>query len=111
MNKKSVMDLNICLRGKYVLLTGDYKKAILLEYLIMRQEEDGKWFNASFNRISKESYLDLSIPTLKKFVNALINNNWIVYRNDPNLGFGSSNQYKVNFEKIEDDVKKLLENK
>ncbi len=107
MRAEKIININIMLRGKYVLLTADYKKAILLEYFIMRQEKGNDWVSASFPTISKESLLNLSIPALKNYIDDLIKNKWISYRTDPKATFGSSYQYKVNFDKINQDLEKI----
>ncbi len=107
MKVENIQDINIMLRGKYVLLTADYKKAILLEYFVMRQERTNDWFSASFPTISKESLLNLSIPALKNYIDDLIKNKWISHRTDPNATFGSSYQYKVNFDQIKQGLEKL----
>jgi hypothetical protein len=107
MRAENIININIMLRGKYVLLTADYKKAILLEYFIMRQEREKDWISASFPTISKESLLNLSIPALKNYINDLIKNKWIYHRTDPKATFGSSYQYKVNLDKINQDLEKL----
>ncbi len=107
MDRKDILAVNIMLRGKYVLLTEGYKEAILLEYFIMRQENGSDWISASFPAISKESLLDLSIPALKNYINKLVDNKWISYRVDPKATFGSSYQYKVNFDKINQDLEKI----
>jgi hypothetical protein len=108
MNWLDTKDINITLRGTFVLLTNDYKKAILLEYFIIREENEGEWINASFPRISRESLLNLSIPAIKNYVNDLIKNNWISSRPDPKGDFGSSYQYKVNSIKLKHDIIKVL---
>jgi hypothetical protein len=92
------------LRGKYVLLTRSYKKAILLEYFVMRQEKSADWISASFPTISKESLLSFSIPALKNYIDELVDNKWIACRIDPKATFGSPYQYKVDIEKIKQDV-------
>ena len=107
MEFENISNIDIMLCGKYVILTSDYKKAILLEYFIMRQEKDNDWISASFPTISKESLLNLSIPAIKNYIDDLINNKWIAYRTDPKATFGSSYQYKVNFDKINQDLEKL----
>jgi len=104
---KNISDINIMLRGKYVVLTNDYKTAILLEYFIMQQEKENGWVSASFPTISKESLLNLSIPALKNYIGDLLKNKWISHRSDPQATFGSSYQYKVNFEKISEDLERL----
>ena len=107
MKFENIENTDIMLRGKYVILTTDYKKAILLEYFVMRQENDNDWVSASFPTISKESLLNLSIPALKNYIDDLIKNKWISYRTDPKATFGSSYQYKVNFDQINQDLEKL----
>lgn len=107
MRIENISNIDIMLRGKYVILTTDYKKAILLEYFIMRQENENDWISASFPTISKESLLNLSIPALKNYIDDLIKNKWITCRTDPKATFGSSYQYKVNFNKINQDLGKL----
>ena len=107
MKVENISNIDIMLRGKYVILTTDYKKAILLEYFIMRQENENDWISASFPTISKESLLNLSIPALKNYIDDLIKNKWISHRTDPKATFGSSYQYKVNFDKINQDLEKL----
>lgn len=108
MDEHDLISINILLQGKYVLLTGNYKKAILLEYFIMCQEKDNEWFGVSFSKISEESLLGLSIVAIKKYVRELIEKGWISSRSNLNPSFGTARyQYKVNFDKIEKDLENI----
>lgn len=97
----------IILRDKYIKLTGNYKKAILLEYFIERSKKEGDWFKASYAAISKESLLDFTKLHIKKHIDELIEKKWIECRLDPQGGFGSTYQYKVNLDKINQDLEKI----
>lgn len=97
----------IILRDKYVKLTGNYKKAILLEYFIEKNKKEGDWFKASYSSISKESLLAFTKLHIKKHIEELVAKKWIECRIDPQGGFGSTYQYKVNFDRISEDLEKL----
>jgi len=101
------MTKEIILREKYVDLTGNYKKAILLEYFIKKNKEEGDWFKASYSSISKESLLAFTKLHIKKHIEELLDKKWIECRIDPQGGFGSTYQYKVNFDKISKDLERL----
>jgi hypothetical protein len=45
------------------------------------------------------------IPHIKKHIDELVQKKWI--RIDPQGGFGSTYQYKVNFDRINQDVEKI----
>jgi len=111
MNIQHLYDKEILLRGKYIILTKHYKKAILLEYFSMRQEEENDWFNASYPKISQETLLNLSIPPIKNYIEDLIINKWLSRRRNPQKKyFGASYQYKVDFKRIENDLSKIIKN-
>jgi|GEM_PF-3256206 len=100
--------ISITLRQEYVLLTGDYKKAILLEYFLSHPHSQDGWFNLSYETISNNSLLGFTATNLRKHIKYLIDNKWIERKSDDTLKFASTFKYKVNLEKIEKDVEKLL---
>jgi hypothetical protein len=111
--------ISITLRQEYVLLTGDYKKAILLEYFLSHphshshshsHSQDG-WFNLSYETISTNSLLGFTATNLRKHIKYLVDNKWIERKSDETLKFASTFKYKVNKEKIEKDVEVLLKKK
>jgi hypothetical protein len=101
------MTKEIILRDKYIKLTGNYKKAILLEYFIEKSKKEGDWFKASYSSISKESLLEFTKLHIKKHIDELVEKRWIECRIDPQGGFGSTYQYKVNVDRINKDLEKI----
>src|SRR5476649_2867293 len=93
--------LKVTLRQEYILLTGDYKKAILLEYFILTQKAQEGWFNLSYDTISKNSLLGLSHVNTRHHLKHLIAKGWLLRQKDEHA---LTYQYKVNFDKIEKDV-------
>jgi hypothetical protein len=100
--------ISITLRQEYVWLTGDYKKAILLEYFISHQNSQDVWFNLSYETISTNSLLGFTATNLRKHIKHLVDNKWIERKSDETLKFASTFKYKVNKEQIEKDVERLL---
>ena len=96
--------IKIILRQEYVLLTGDYKKAILLEFFIIKQQESDEWFNISYDNISRNSLLGLKLVNIRFHIIHLIKNAWIKRRKDE---YSVLYQYKVNLNKIKQDIDKL----
>ena len=96
--------IKVTLRQEYVLLTGDYKKAILLEYFIHTQESYKGWFNLSYETISKDSLLGLSHVNTRHHLKHLITNGWVLRKKDEE---SLTYQYKINFEKINRDLEKI----
>ncbi len=100
--------IRLTLRQEYVWLTGDYKKAILLEYFLSHQKSSNEWFNLSYETISNNSLLGFTAANLRKHIKHLIDKKWIERKSDETLKFASTFKYKVNKEKIENDVEALL---
>jgi predicted transcriptional regulator len=98
----------ITLRQEYIWLTGDYKKAILLEYFLSKQKNNNDWFNLSYDTIAKDSLLGITPANLRKHIKHLIDKGWIERNYDEALKFASTFKYKVNKEKIETDIEKIL---
>jgi hypothetical protein len=96
--------IKITLRQEYVLLTGDYKKAILLEFFVIKQKESNEWFNISYSNISKNSLLGFNLVNIRRHISHLIKNDWIQRKKDE---YSLLYQYKVNIGKIKQDVDKL----
>jgi predicted transcriptional regulator len=95
------------LRQEYVWLTGDYKKAILLEYFLSYHKPND-CFNLSYETISNNSLLGFTAANLRKHIKHLIDKRWIERKSDETLKVASTFKYKVNKEKIEKDVEALL---
>ena len=102
--------IKITLRQEYIWLTGDYKKAILLEYFLCNKNNND-WFNLSYDSISKNSLLGFTSANLRNHIKHLIDNGWIERNYDETLKFASTFKYKVNKEKIEKDIEKILSKK
>jgi hypothetical protein len=96
--------IKVTLRQEYILLTGDYKKAILLEYFILTQKINNDWFNLSYETISKDSLLGLSHVNTRHHLKHLITNGWILRKKDED---SLMYQYKVNLDKINQDLEKI----
>lgn len=96
--------IKVTLRQEYILLTGDYKKAILLEYFILTQKTNNDWFNLSYETISKDSLLGLSHVNTRHHLKHLITNGWILRKKDED---SLMYRYKVNFGKIDQDLEKI----
>ena len=103
--------IKITLRQEYIWLTGDYKKAILLEYFLCNQKNNNDWFNLSYDSISKNSLLGFTSANLRNHIKYLIAKGWIERNYDETLKFASTFKYKVNKEKIEEDIEKILSKK
>jgi hypothetical protein len=97
--------IKITLRQEYVLLTGDYKKAILLEFFIIKQKESDEWFNISYSNISNNSLLGLNLVNVRSHIRYLINKDWIQRRKDERSVLY---QYNVNINKINKDIEELI---
>lgn len=109
--------IRMTLRQEYVLLTGDYKKAILLEFFIVQQKKNvedqsplegrssDKWLNISYHYISRNSLLGLNMSNIRRHINLLIASGWVQRKKDEN---SLLYQYKVDLEKIKEDVKKII---
>lgn len=96
--------IKVTLRQEFILLTGDYKKAILLDYFIITQNLCDGWFNLSYDTISKNSLLALSHVNTRHHIKHLITNGWILRKKDESA---LTYKYKVNFDKINKDLEKL----
>ncbi|MEI8295227.1 MAG: hypothetical protein WCG04_01735 [Alphaproteobacteria bacterium] len=94
----------VTLRQEYIILTGGYKKAILLEYFILTQAISDGWFNLSYETISKNSLLGLSHVNTRHHLKHLITNGWILRKKDEE---SLTYQYMVNLEKINQDLERL----
>lgn len=96
--------IKITLRQEYVLLTGNYKKAILLESFILKQKKSEEWFNLSYYHISRDSLLGLNLVNIRRHVNDLITKGWISRKKDED---SLTYKYKVNIDKIKQDVARI----
>lgn len=103
-NKDDRKYIRITLKEEYVLLTGDYKKAILLDYFITTQKLNDEWFNLSYDTISRNSLLGLSHVNTRHHIKYLIEKGWILRKKDEDA---LTYRYKVNFDQINQDLEKL----
>ena len=114
------------IRQELLELTGDYKKAIILNQFIywhsrvrdydkFLQEEkergDGKeidfrngWIYKKADELSAETMLGLSPSNMRKHIKSLVDNGWIQERSNPKHKWDKTIQYRVDVTKIQNDL-------
>ena len=118
------------IKEELVELTGDFKKAVILNQLIYwservddfddfikeenkrkdREEEIEKrngWIFKSSKKLSNETMLGMAPTTIRKHIKKLSGNGWVNERNNPNYHWDHTKQYRVNINKIRRDLSKL----
>ena len=121
------------IREELVKLTGDFKKAVLLNQLIywsartkdtnkyMQEEKEraakkeaeidikksSGWIYKKADEISEETMLGLSPSNISTHLKALIENEWLYRRRNPDRGWDKTFQYRVNLVKIIKDLYNL----
>jgi len=123
----------IVIKEELVALTGDYRKAILLNQFLywtervrdfdkfiaeekIRYELDGGksnfelqngWIYKTAEELSEETMLSLSKSNIRIHIKCLIENGWIDERVNPNFKWDKTKQYRVNILKLQEDLYKL----
>jgi hypothetical protein len=123
----------VVIKEELVKLTGDYKKAIILNQFIYwservndfdkfiqeerrRMEENGEelnmelqngWIYKSLEELSEETMIDLSPSNIRTHVKELVKNGWLSERTNPKFLWDRTKQYRVNIVKIQNDLHKL----
>lgn len=125
----------VVVKEEFVALTGDFVKAAILgeiEYWqkrvrdvdrYIREErrraeaagedyevnvdESGGWIYKSVEELSKETMLHLAKNTMLRHIKPLIENGWLLDRNNPRHKWDRTKQYRLNLLKIRDDLKTL----
>mgnify|MGYP000901804777 CR=1 FL=1 len=123
----------IVIKEELVALTGDFKKAIILNQLLYwservkdfdkfiieektRYEKDGEknnmqlqngWIYKTAEELSEETMLGLSKSNIRLHIKSLIESGWIDERLNPNFKWDKTMQYRVNILKLQEDLYKL----
>ncbi|MCK8825876.1 hypothetical protein [Fuchsiella alkaliacetigena] len=121
------------IKEELVILTGDFKKAIILNQFLywsqrvkdfdkfiaeerQRAEQQGQrinieprkgWIYKSAKDLSQETMLNLSPNTIRKHTQALIDNQWLQRRQNPNNNWDNTYQYRLNLLQIQEDLIEL----
>ncbi len=123
----------IVIKEELVVLTGDYRKAIILNQFLywtervkdfdkfiieekLRFENDGEksnyhlqngWIYKTSEELSEETMLGLSKSNIRLHIKSLIESEWIDERVNPNFKWDKTMQYRVNILKLQEDLYKL----
>ncbi len=123
----------IVIKEELVALTGDYRKAIILNQFLywtervkdfdkfiieekLRYEKDGEesslklqngWIYKTSEELSEETMLGLSKSNIRLHIKSLIESGWIDERVNPNFKWDKTMQYRVNILKLQKDLYKL----
>ncbi|MBY9013618.1 MAG: hypothetical protein KGD70_14685 [Candidatus Lokiarchaeota archaeon] len=126
----------VVIKEELVALTGDYKKALMLNQFIywservkdfdkfMIEEKErfikhGKyevadeiiltngWIYKKSEELSSELMLDYKIKAMREHLKFLVEKGWLDERNNPNFNWDKTKQYRVNLIKIQQDLLKL----
>lgn len=123
----------IVIKEELVALTGDYRKAIILNQFLywtervkdfdkfiieekLRLEKDGEknnynlqngWIYKTSEELSEETMLGLSKSNIRLHIKSLIESGWIDERVNPNFKWDKTMQYRVNTLKLQKDLCKL----
>jgi len=124
------------IKEELVVLTGDYKKALMLNQFIywservkdfdefMTEEKErytkhGKpeladalilnngWIYKKSEELAEELMLDYKIKAMRAHLRYLVEKGWLDERNNPNFNWDKTIQYRVNLIKIQQDLLKL----
>lgn len=121
------------IKEELVELTGDFKKAVILNQLIYWSErvkdfdkfieeerqrmkmnnEDlnmdlqNGWIYKTAEELSEETMLGLSPSNMRKHIKVLVDNGWLSERTNPKYKWDKTKQYRVNITKIQKDLNKL----
>lgn len=123
----------VVIKEELVVLTGDFKKAILLNQFIYWSErvrdfdkfiseekerymKEGKklnlnkergWMYKKAEELSEETMLNLSDKTIRSYIKDFVKNGWIDERENPEHKWDRTKQYRVNIVKIQKDLFEL----
>ena len=117
------------IRQELVELTGCYKKAIILNQFIywhsrtkdydkfLKEEQErgaGKdlelragWIYKSAEELAEETMLDLKPSNMRKHIRSLVDEEWLQERRNPKYRFDRTLQYRINSQKIINELQKL----
>lgn len=96
----------ITIKEELVLITGHFYRAILLDYFVQRYSEND-WISKKSEVLASDCLLDLSKQTIRKHLKVLIDDGFLMERNNPSSVWDKTMQYKINAEKIELALNKL----
>jgi len=124
----------IVIKEELVALTGDFKLAIVLNQMLywservadfdqflieeknrMKEEnEDGHslefrhgWIYKSAQQLAEECMITKSETTMRRYLDQLVSKGWLMQRNNPVYKWDKTFQYRVNLQKIEQDLQNL----
>jgi hypothetical protein len=123
----------VIIKEELVILTGNFKSAILLNQMIYWSErvndfdkfieeeaertiKDGKtleiepsngWIYKTSEELSEETMIGLSASNMRKYLKELISNGWLDERTNPVHKWDRTMQYRVNIVKIQKDLLEL----
>jgi len=96
------------IKEELVELTGDYKSAILLQYLMTCSEHSySAWICKKAEELSSETMLNMSPESIRKYLKKLINKGFLSERKNTEYKWDRIMQYKVNFVKIQEELNNL----
>ena len=123
----------IIIKEEFVILTGDFRKAIILNQFLYWQErvndfdkfiEEEKnraknegmdinmpaqngWIYKTAEELSEETMLGLSPQTMRRIIKELVENGWLLERNNLLYKWDKTTQYRINFPKLIKDLNDL----
>lgn len=122
----------VVIKEELVELTGDYKKALILNQFLYWSErvkdfdnfiiEENKrkkvdsandlnlthgWIYKTAKELSEEIMVNLSESNIRIHINILIDNGWLIQRANPKYKWDKTIQYRVNILKIQEDLQEL----
>lgn len=123
----------VVVKEEFKALTGDFIKAVILNQFIywservqdfdsFIQEEKNRanqegieinmeptngWIYKKAEELSEETMLGLAANTMHRHVKALVDNGWLIERNNPAYKWDRTKQYRVNLIKIQNDLLEL----
>ena len=123
----------IVIKEELVALTGDFKKAIVLNQFLYWQErvedfdklieeqkrrasnegieinmpEQNGWIYKTAEELSEETMLGMSPQTVRRIIKSLVENGWLQERCNPEFKWDKTLQYRINFHKLIDDLKEI----
>lgn len=65
------------------------------------------WIYKKTEELAEEVMINMTAPTVRKYIKMLIENEWIAQRNNPKAAYDRTLQYRVNINKIQLDLFKL----
>ena len=94
------------IKEEFVALTGDFKKAIILNQL--NEVADcflaHGWICKKAEELSEETMLGLNVNSMRDHIKYLVERGWVSERTNPAYKWDKTLQYRVNLVKIKNDL-------